>query len=69
MPRRLIKVTRPSGVNVYFVSSTQKWTFFGRGNQPVDDWGCDTDLIDDDGTAEFSSLYERATESPVITSE
>jgi len=67
LPRRLIKVTRPGGVNVYFVNSAQKWTFFGRGNQPVDDWGCDTDLIDDDGSSDFSSLYDRATESPVIT--
>ena len=69
LPRRLVKVTRPGGVNVYFANSGQKWTFFGRGNQPVDDWGCDTDMIDDDGSAEFSSLYDRAAESPVITTE
>ena len=69
LSRRLIKVSRPSGVNVYFVNSAQKWTFFGLGNQPVDDWGCDTDLIDDDGSNGFSSLYDRAAESPVITTE
>ena len=69
LPRRLIKVSRQNGMNVYFANSAQKWTFFGSGNQPVDEWGCHTDLIDDDGSAGFSRLYDRAAESPVTTAE
>jgi len=60
LPRRLIKVMRPSGGHVYFANSQQKWSFFGAGNQPVDDWGCPTVLIDDDGSGEFDDLHRRA---------
>jgi L-alanine-DL-glutamate epimerase-like enolase superfamily enzyme len=69
LPRRLVKVTRPGSINVYFANSAQKWTFFGKGNQPVDDWGCNTELIDDDGSKEFDSLHQRASRSPVLTQE
>ncbi|NKB71325.1 MAG: enolase [Candidatus Latescibacteria bacterium] len=69
LPRRLIKVLRPGGVNVYFANSAQKWTFFGNGNQPVDEWGSRTELIDDDGSAEFDRLHGQASESPVLTAE
>ena len=69
LPRRLIKVTRPGNVHIYFAESRQKWVFYGNGNQPVDEWGTHTELIDDDGSAEFDDLLKRATESPVITAE
>ena len=69
LPRRLVKVTRPGGVNIYFANSGQKWVFFGKGNQPVDEWGCQTELLDDDGSADFADLHQRASQSPVITSE
>ncbi len=69
LPRRLTKVIRPSGVNIFFTNSGQKWTFFGNGNQPVDDWGCKTELIEDDGSQDFDSLYVRANKTPVITNE
>ena len=39
LPKRLIRVTRPGDLNVYFVNSGQKWVFFGKGNLPVDEWG------------------------------
>jgi L-alanine-DL-glutamate epimerase-like enolase superfamily enzyme len=67
VPRRLIKVTRPGGVNIYFAETRQKWVFYGNGNQPVDEWGTQTELIDDDGGAGFDDLFKRATGSPVIT--
>jgi L-alanine-DL-glutamate epimerase-like enolase superfamily enzyme len=67
LPRRLIKVMRPGGVHVYFANSQQKWSFFGSGNQPVDDWGCHTVLVDDDGSGEFDDLHRRASDSPVLT--
>jgi hypothetical protein len=69
LPKRLIKVIRPGNINVYFVNSGQKWEFFGKGNQPVDEWGCSTELLEDDGSGEFASLHERASVSPVITAE
>ncbi len=69
LPRRLVKVIRPGGVNIYFANSGQKWTFYGKGNQPVDDWGCQTELLDDDGSAEFADMHKRASQSPVITSD
>ena len=69
LPRRLIKVSRACGVNVYFANTRQKWTFFGHGNQPVNEWGNHTELLDDDGTPEFTKLHERASQSPVLTSE
>jgi L-alanine-DL-glutamate epimerase-like enolase superfamily enzyme len=69
LPKRLVKVLRPGGVNVYFANSGQKWTFFGKGNQPVDEWGSRTELLEDDGSAEFSELHSRASESPVLTAE
>ena len=69
LPRRLIKVTRPGGIHVYFANNSQVWTFFGNGNQPVDDWGCHTELVDDDGSTEFADLHTHASHSPVLTHE
>jgi hypothetical protein len=42
--------------------------FFGKGNLPVDEGGSHTELVDDDGSAEFADLHKRATESPVLSS-
>jgi L-alanine-DL-glutamate epimerase-like enolase superfamily enzyme len=69
LPRRLIKTTRPGGVSVYFTNNGQVWNFFGKGNQPVDEWGCNTVLVDDDGSSDFANLFGRASQSPVITRE
>jgi L-alanine-DL-glutamate epimerase-like enolase superfamily enzyme len=67
LPRRMIKVNRASGLNVYFANTRQKWVFFGDGNLPVDDWGSSTDYIDDDGSADFDALFKRAETEPVVT--
>lgn len=67
LPQRLIRVTRPGGVHIYFANSQQKWVFYGHGSQPVDEWGCRTDLLDDDGSKEFADLFARASQSPVVT--
>ena len=66
LPRRLTEVTRPGGTKIYFKDSGQKWAFFGTGNRPVDDWGNSTELVDDDGSAQFDDLYRRASQSPVV---
>jgi hypothetical protein len=36
------------------------------GSRPADDWGCSTQLVEDDGSAGFADLYRRAHESPVV---
>ena len=69
LPRRLIKVTRAGGLNIYFANSGQKWTYFQGGNHPVDEWGSDTELIDDNGSADFADLHARAVQAPVYTTE
>ena len=69
LPKRLVKVTRAGGINIYFANSGQKWTFFQGGNHPVDEWGSSTELLDDDGSAEFADLHARAAKSPVMTAE
>jgi len=69
LPRRLIKVSRPGGVHIYFANTRQKWVFYGNTNQPVDEWGCRTNLIEDDKSSQFAELHARASQSPVITRE
>ena len=66
LPKRLTKVIRPSGTCIYFANSGQKWEYFGKGNRPVDEWGCKTELLDDDGSSDFTNLYERAKQAPVV---
>ena len=66
LPRRLTEVIRPGGTRIYFANSGQKWTYFQGGNRPVDDWGCTTLLLDDDGTKDFADLHRRASEGPVV---
>ncbi len=67
LPRRMIKVNRASGMNVYFANTRQKWVFFGDGNLEVDAWGSSTEYLDDDGSREFDELFKRASEAPVLT--
>ena len=69
LPRRLIRVSRACGVRVYFASTAQKWAYFGQVNQPVNEWGNHTELLDDDGSANFAKLYAVAAISPVLTRE
>ena len=70
LPRHLIKVRRACGVTLYFVNHLrQQWAFYAQANQPVTEWGNRTELIADDGSAEFDKLYARASVSPIITIE
>ena len=66
LPPRLIEVTRPGGTRIYFAHSSQKWTYYQGGNRPVDDWGSTTQLLDDDGTEDFTDLLRRASEGPIV---
>jgi L-alanine-DL-glutamate epimerase-like enolase superfamily enzyme len=66
LPKRLTKTTRPGNAAIYFANTVQMWDFYSLGNQPVDEWGCNTELLKDDGSVEFAKLHEEATESPAI---
>jgi L-alanine-DL-glutamate epimerase-like enolase superfamily enzyme len=73
LPRRLVKFTRASGVSVYFAdnshSTSPMWNYFRTANQPVFEWGNHTELVEDDGSAEFADLHARAAVGPVLTHE
>lgn len=75
LPRRLIRYTRPTGLAIYFAPSgfpnhsAQMWTYFAQGNQPVYEKGVHTVLLDDDGSADFADLYQRAQVAPVVTTQ
>ncbi len=70
MPPRLIRYSRPCGVDVYFAddshNTSSMWAYFANGNQPVFERGVSTTLIDDDGTSEFAQLHAKALEAPVL---
>lgn len=71
LPRRLVKYSRDCGISVYFSdhshSTSPVWDYFKAGNQPAFERGVTTELIDDDGSAEFADLHARAKENPVLT--
>ena len=43
--------------------------YFAAGNQPAYERGVFTELIEDDGSAEFEGLYEQTMVSPVVGSD
>ncbi len=75
IPKRLIKYSRPCGVNVYFSNilgyhsqqTSQIWNYFAQGNQPAFEQGVNTELLDDDGSPGFADLYERTQVAPVLS--
>jgi hypothetical protein len=70
LPRRLIKFSRACGVEVYFANdshhTSEMWRYFSLNNQPVFERGNHTELLDDDGSAAFADLYQRAQSGPVL---
>jgi len=73
LPPRLVKVTRANGVSIYFAdnshTSSSVWSFFRTANQPLFEGGTQTELLEDDGSAEFADLRARAQVAPVVTRE
>lgn len=71
LPPRLVKYSRPCGISVYFAdnshSTSPMWNYFRMGHQPAFERGVTTELIDDDGSAEFADLRARALRAPVLT--
>ncbi|MDA0708765.1 MAG: enolase [bacterium] len=69
LPKHVIITTRPGGTTITFANTRQMWVFYGLGNQPVDEWGCRTELLRDDQSPAFADLHRRASMSPVISRE
>ncbi|RME63269.1 MAG: hypothetical protein D6790_04960 [Caldilineae bacterium] len=72
LPRRLIRYSRPCGVQIYFPDNSFSrdsfmWNYFRTANQPVYERGVTTELLDDDGSPGFDELYRRASQAPVLT--
>ena len=68
----MIRYRRPSGLTVHFAAKadprSSMWSYFAAGNQPAYERGVFTELIDDDGSADFQRLYEQTMVSPVVGS-
>jgi L-alanine-DL-glutamate epimerase-like enolase superfamily enzyme len=71
LPRRMVRYSRPCGVEVYFAddshNTSDMWKYFATGNQPLYERGVRTELLDDDGSRSFEDLYTRAKVAPVLT--
>jgi hypothetical protein len=71
LPKRLVKYSRPCGVNVYFAddshSTSTMWNYFSLGNQPLFERGVKTELVEDDGSPAFADLRARAQVAPVLS--
>ena len=69
LPRRVVRYRRPSGLTVDFAARSRPgssmWNYFAAGNQPACERGVVTELIEDDGSAEFHRRYEMTTSNPV----
>ena len=72
LPRRLIRYRRRSGLTVHFAAQalpgSSMWNYFAAGNQPACEGGVVTELIDDDGSAEFDRLHQQTMVRPVVGS-
>ena len=64
-PRLLLTVERSGGRAVHYASIRDCWREFGRGNEPVDERGVRMRVTPDDGSADWSDLFERAATAPV----
>ena len=71
LPPRLVKYSRACGISVYFANDSHNnshvWPYFKGGNQPLYERGVTTELIDDDGSADFADLHARALQGPVVS--
>lgn len=64
-PRHIITVKWPNGRSVHFARMQRCWDEFKLGHLPVQERGVVTTVQPDDGTPEWSALFDRALESPV----
>ena len=64
-PRLILSVRRASGLTTHYASIWDCWREFGKGNEPVDERGVRMHVREDDGSGEWSELFERAKVAPV----
>ena len=70
LPRSLTVVHRPMGVNIYFTRGLHSmWPFYERVDAPLYERGVWTDMMVDDGSADFDDLWRRASVNPIISAE
>ncbi|MBX6772045.1 MAG: enolase [Chloroflexi bacterium] len=63
--RAIYAVHRPNGDRTYYVSERQYWDDYAAGNAPVAEPGTWLETIPDDGSTDWTELYERARSAPV----
>ncbi len=70
LPKRLVKYSRANGLSVYFADNSHNlssvWAYFRTANQPLYERDVHTELLDDDGSADFADLHARAKVAPVL---
>ena len=65
-PRQLVSVVWPDGRVMHYTQLRDEcWVDFRAGNQPVQERGVRLEVHPDDGSREWSELYERARQAPV----
>ncbi len=64
-PGLLLRLDWPSGTKSWFTHAQQLWDAFKSGDLPAFVSGVNLTRVDDDGSATWRSLYERASVSPV----
>ena len=64
-PRLLLSIRRENGTVTHYASIWDCWREFGRGNEPTDERGVRMDVTEDDGSPEWTDLFEQATVAPV----
>jgi len=65
-PRQLLRVEWSGGRHRFYNNIDQVWNDALHGNMPVHERGSRLVPIPDDGTREWSEIYERAEKGPVF---
>jgi L-alanine-DL-glutamate epimerase-like enolase superfamily enzyme len=64
--RQLILIEWPDGRKRYYAKISQCWTDASNGNMPIHERGAHLQPIPDDGTPEWTEMYQRAEQGPVF---
>jgi len=64
-PRHILTVTWTNGSQVHFSRMQQCWDEFQLGHLPIQERGVEMEIHPDDGSNEWTDLYDRAMTKPV----